>query len=118
MRWRKACRAAAGRRYITRVSNPRALNHWSSNSTTPRFPWSRSGLTLLTDGLANQGITTLEEKSLGAIAKGGDQPIVGLLGEGEAFPDQPGLYLMDTPTFSPESITSMIANCSSWISSI
>ena len=55
------------------------------------------------------GITTLEEKSLGAIAKGGDQPIVGLLGEGEAFPDQPGLYLMDTPTFSPESITSMIA---------
>jgi altronate dehydratase large subunit len=55
------------------------------------------------------GITTLEEKSLGAIAKGGDQPIVGLLGEGEAFPDQSGLYLMDTPTFSPESITSMIA---------
>lgn len=55
------------------------------------------------------GITTLEEKSLGAIAKGGDQPIVGLIREGEAFPDQAGLYLMDTPTFSPESITSMIA---------
>ena len=55
------------------------------------------------------GITTLEEKSLGAIAKGGDQPIVGLLREGEAFPEPAGLYLMDTPTFSPESITSMIA---------
>ena len=55
------------------------------------------------------GITTLEEKSLGAIAKGGDQPIVGLLREGEAFPGASGLYLMDTPTFSPESITSMIA---------
>ncbi len=55
------------------------------------------------------GITTLEEKSLGAIAKGGDQPIVGFLREGDALPDDPGLYLMDTPTFSPESITSMIS---------
>jgi altronate dehydratase large subunit len=55
------------------------------------------------------GITTLEEKSLGAIAKGGNQPIVGLLEEGAPFPKQAGLYLMDTPTFSPESITSMIA---------
>ena len=55
------------------------------------------------------GITTLEEKSLGAIAKGGNQPIVGLLREGEPFPERPGLYLMDTPAFSPESITAMIA---------
>lgn len=56
------------------------------------------------------GITTLEEKSLGAIAKGGDQPIVGLLKEGEALGEKAGLYLMDTPCFSPESITSMIAS--------
>ena len=56
------------------------------------------------------GITTLEEKSLGAIAKGGDQPIVGLLREGERLGHEPGLYLMDTPCFSPESITSMIAS--------
>lgn len=56
------------------------------------------------------GITTLEEKSLGAIAKGGDQPIVGLLREGQALGREPGLYLMDTPCFSPESITSMIAS--------
>ncbi|MGI9477033.1 MAG: UxaA family hydrolase [Hyphomicrobiaceae bacterium] len=56
------------------------------------------------------GITTVEEKSLGAIAKGGDQPIVGLLREGECFGEEPGLYLMDTPCFSPESITSMIAS--------
>lgn len=55
------------------------------------------------------GITTLEEKSLGAIAKGGEQPIAGVLAEGEPFPDAPGLYLMDTPCFSPESITSMIS---------
>ena len=55
------------------------------------------------------GITTLEEKSLGAIAKGGDQTIVGLVREGAPLGDAPGLYLMDTPCFSPESITSMIA---------
>lgn len=54
------------------------------------------------------GITTLEEKSLGAIAKGGTGPIVGALGEGEAVTGA-GLYLMDTPTLSPESISSMVA---------
>ncbi len=56
------------------------------------------------------GITTLVEKSLGAIAKGGDQSILDLLGEGAALPEGAGLYLMDTPCFSPESITSMIAS--------
>jgi len=56
------------------------------------------------------GITTLEEKSLGAIAKGGDQPIEGLVCEGTPLPSKPGLYLMDTPCLSPESITSMIAS--------
>jgi len=55
------------------------------------------------------GITTLEEKSLGAVAKGGRQAIVGVLPEGAPLPDAPGLYLMDTPCFSPESISSMIA---------
>lgn len=54
------------------------------------------------------GITTLEEKSLGAIAKGGNTPIRGALTEGEPVTG-PGLYLMDTPTHSPESITSMVA---------
>jgi len=56
------------------------------------------------------GITTLEEKSLGAIAKGGNQPIEGVLDEGMPLPPRPGLYLMDTPCLSPESITSMIAS--------
>lgn len=54
------------------------------------------------------GITTLEEKSLGAVAKGGTSPIRGALAEGDPVPG-PGLYLMDTPTLSPESITSMVA---------
>jgi altronate dehydratase large subunit len=54
------------------------------------------------------GITTIEEKALGAIAKGGDQPIRGLLRPAQR-PDGPGLFLMDTPFFSPESITAMVA---------
>lgn len=54
------------------------------------------------------GITTLEEKSLGAICKGGNGQIMGALGEGEAITG-PGLYLMDTPTLSSESISSMVA---------
>lgn len=56
------------------------------------------------------GITTLEEKSQGAIAKGGTTDIVGVLEQGEFIPEHSGLYLMDTPTLSPESITSMVAS--------
>jgi altronate dehydratase large subunit len=54
------------------------------------------------------GITTIEEKALGAIAKGGDQTIQGLLRPAER-PSRAGLFLMDTPFFSPESITAMVA---------
>ncbi|HZQ63282.1 MAG TPA: UxaA family hydrolase [Casimicrobiaceae bacterium] len=54
------------------------------------------------------GITTLEEKALGAIAKGGNQPIRGVLRPAQ-HAQGPGLFLMDTPFFSPESITAMVA---------
>lgn len=54
------------------------------------------------------GLTTLEEKALGAIAKGGRQTIRGVLRPAQV-PSAAGLYLMDTPFFSPESITAMVA---------
>jgi altronate dehydratase large subunit len=54
------------------------------------------------------GLTTIEEKALGAVAKGGAQRIHGLLQPAQR-PPGPGLYLMDTPYFSPESITAMVA---------
>lgn len=54
------------------------------------------------------GLSTIEEKALGAIAKGGRQPIRDLLQPAQA-PAGPGLFLMDTPFFSPESITAMVA---------
>jgi altronate dehydratase large subunit len=54
------------------------------------------------------GITTIEEKAMGAIAKGGRQTIRDVLAPAQR-PGAPGLYLMDTPFFSPESMTAMIA---------
>jgi altronate dehydratase large subunit len=50
------------------------------------------------------GLSTIEEKSLGAIIKSGSRPIDGLLGLTER-PARRGLYMMDGPAFSPESIT-------------
>lgn len=54
------------------------------------------------------GLTTLEEKSLGAIRKGGTTRIVAALAAGEPV-TEPGLNVMDTPTLSPESISAMVA---------
>lgn len=54
------------------------------------------------------GLSSIEEKSLGAIAKGGTRPIAGLLGVAEP-PPGPGVYVMDAPGFSPESMTGFAA---------
>lgn len=55
------------------------------------------------------GLSTIEEKSLGAIAKTGSRPIQGVLAVGER-PARPGLYLQDGPSFSPESLTGFVAS--------
>ena len=54
------------------------------------------------------GLSSIEEKSLGAIAKGGARPIAGVLGIAQV-PSTPGLYVMDAPGFSPESMTGFAA---------
>lgn len=54
------------------------------------------------------GLSTIEEKSLGAVVKSGTRPIDGLLDMATA-PPRPGLYLMDGPSFSPESMTGFAA---------
>jgi len=54
------------------------------------------------------GLSSIEEKSLGAIAKGGTRPIAGVLAIAER-PSRPGLYVMDGPGFSPESMTGFAA---------
>ncbi len=55
------------------------------------------------------GLSTIEEKSLGAVAKAGSRPIRGLLALAEE-PQENGLYVMDGPAFSPESLTGFAAS--------
>lgn len=50
------------------------------------------------------GLSTIEEKSLGNIAKSGHRPIQSVLGYGEA-PARAGLHVMDAPAYAPESLT-------------
>lgn len=71
-------------------------------------------------GNIKYGLSTLEEKSLGAYAKSGSQPIAGLIKPGDR-PTAPGLYLMDTVNDGPvrygipnindtQTITEMVAS--------
>ncbi len=54
------------------------------------------------------GLTTLEEKSLGAIIKGGTSPLNGVLELGER-PGGKGLYIVDTAGQAPKAITGLAA---------
>ena len=54
------------------------------------------------------GISTIEEKSLGAILKAGTSPIQDVLGYAEV-PTRPGLYFMDSPSAATEVLTGLSA---------
>lgn len=54
------------------------------------------------------GLTTLIEKTMGAVSKIGKRPISGCLSFGQR-PTTAGLYFMDTPFFSPASMTGMVS---------
>jgi altronate dehydratase large subunit len=54
------------------------------------------------------GLTTIEEKSLGATAKAGTTPLVSVLDYGEP-PAQPGMHFMATPAPAVESMTALAA---------
>ncbi len=54
------------------------------------------------------GLTTIEEKSLGAIVKGGTKPIQGVYEYGER-PQGKGLFIIDTPGREPEFLTAVAA---------
>jgi (2R)-sulfolactate sulfo-lyase subunit beta len=70
----------------------------------------RSGANLLgsqpTEGNIRGGLSTIEEKALGNIAKTGTVPVVGALGMAEA-PTRPGLNFMDSSSAAAEFITLM-----------
>lgn len=61
-----------------------------------------------TGGNIKGGITTIEEKSLGAIAKAGTAPIKAVCQYGEA-PSVKGLVVMDSPGREPEILTGLAA---------
>lgn len=62
-----------------------------------------------TPGNQEGGLTTIEEKSLGAISKGGTSPIQGIVDYGEKLPVGVGLMLMDTPGYDVESVVGKVA---------
>jgi altronate dehydratase large subunit len=51
------------------------------------------------------GLTTIEEKSLGALVKSGTGPIQDIIDYGAKIPDERGMYIMDTPGHGAESVT-------------
>ncbi|MCK4793204.1 MAG: UxaA family hydrolase [Desulfobacteraceae bacterium] len=61
-----------------------------------------------TPGNVQGGITTIEEKALGAAVKGGSSQINEVVEYAEA-PSQRGLVIMDTPGNDPESLTGLVA---------
>jgi altronate hydrolase len=54
------------------------------------------------------GLTTIFEKSLGAIAKGGTAPLRGVYDYAEPVTER-GFVIMDTPGFDPASVTGIVA---------
>lgn len=54
------------------------------------------------------GLTTITEKSLGAVAKGGSTALEAVYEYAEQI-DQPGFVVMDSPGFDPASVTGMVA---------
>lgn len=61
-----------------------------------------------TPGNIAGGISTIEEKSLGAIRKAGTGAVREVVGYG-MHPSQKGLVIMDTPGYDPSSISGMVA---------
>ncbi|MFZ5831679.1 MAG: UxaA family hydrolase [Planctomycetota bacterium] len=55
------------------------------------------------------GLSTIEEKSLGALQKWGTKPIVGAVGYADPIGQEAGVWVMDTPGHGGESITGICA---------
>ncbi|MPY78242.1 MAG: D-galactarate dehydratase [Actinophytocola sp.] len=73
----------------------------------------RTGANLLgsqpTQGNIAGGLSTIEEKAMGNIAKTGTKPVVGALDPAQTPESGPGLYFMDTSSAAAECVTLMAA---------
>jgi altronate hydrolase len=94
-----------------RCTNPEVLAKLKST-----FAWWRQHAAIhhislnenLAPGNIAGGITTIIEKSLGAVAKGGTGTLDGVIGYAAPI-TKPGLSLMNTPGFDPVSVTGLVA---------
>jgi len=94
----------------------RVINAEVGNKLIERFLWwneqsKRHGFSIdnnPTPGNKAGGLTTIFEKSLGAVAKGGSTPLTAVYEYGQLV-EQPGLVFMDTPGNDPVSITGQLA---------
>jgi altronate dehydratase large subunit len=64
---------------------------------------------LISPGNEDGGVTTVAEKALGGIHKGGTAPISGVLQYGEAI-KKPGLHILDCPGHDGEAVTGLVAS--------
>ena len=62
----------------------------------------------ISPGNIKGGLSTIEEKSLGCLHKGGTAPLVEVLNYAQR-PSEKGLVMMDTPGYDVESVTGMVA---------
>ncbi|MGD9853392.1 MAG: UxaA family hydrolase [Planctomycetaceae bacterium] len=94
----------------------RAVNETVGRKLIERIEW-WIGHTAKFDSVINNnpsvgnkqgGLTTIYEKSLGAIAKGGNSPLAAVYEYAEPVTEK-GFVIMDTPGFDPASVTGMVA---------
>ncbi len=96
---RRACDAATGRKLVDHIlwwEDYVKRNKGSMNNNPS--PGNKRG-----------GLSTILEKSLGAVAKGGTTPLMGVYDYGEPI-DRKGFCFMNSPGYDPASVTGEIAS--------
>lgn len=94
----------------------RAINVEVADKLIERIEWWKRYVAMFGVELDNNpspgnkegGLTTIAEKSLGAVAKAGSTALVDVLQYAEA-PTSRGMMVMDTPGYDPASVTGMVA---------
>ena len=95
---RRACSPEVGERLVD------AIRWWERYTAT----WGASIDNNPAPGNKAGGLTTIYEKSLGAVAKAGSTPLNQVVGYGERVTER-GLVHMDTPGYDPVSVTGQVA---------
>src|SRR5690242_9777253 len=95
---RRAVTREVGEKLVSRVRwwEEHARQHNATIDNNPSF------------GNKEGGLTTIYEKSLGAVAKGGQSPLAAVYNYAEQV-TTPGFCFMDTPGFDPVSMTGLVA---------